>query len=85
MQTLMKQVCSGSIMAAMNIDEFININMPKIDRQTQSILANLIQDGAQKRDESIRLLALTKTAIEAAIEQGENVGMKILIDKEAII
>ena len=81
----MKQVCSGSIMAAMNIDEFININMPKIDRQTQSILANLIQDGAQKRDESIRLLALTKTAIEAAIEQGENVGMKILIDKEAII
>ena len=59
--------------------------MPKIDRQTQSILANLIQDGAQKRDESIRLLALTKTAIEAAIEQGENVGMKILIDKEAII
>lgn len=78
MQALMTRVCSGSIMAGMNTDEFANIIVPKIDQRTQHTIAEIIQDCSQKRDESIRLLELAKTAVEIAIEQGEDKAMELL-------
>ena len=78
MQALMTRVCSGSIMAGMNTDEFANLIVPKIDLHTQHVIAEIIQDCAQKRDESIRLLELAKTAVEIAIEQGEDKAMELL-------
>ena len=81
MQPLMTRVCSGSIMAGMNTDEFANLIVPKIDQHTQHVIAEIIQDCAQKRDESIRLLDLAKTAVEVAIEQGEEKAMELLTTK----
>lgn len=78
MQALMTRVCSGSIMAGMNTDEFANLIVPKIDQHTQHVIAEIIQDCAQKREESIRLLELAKTAVEVAIEQGEDKAMELL-------
>ena len=78
MQALMTRVCSGSIMAGMNADEFANLIVPKIDQHTQHVIAEIIQDCAQKREESIRLLELAKTAVEIAIEQGEDKAMELL-------
>ena len=78
MQALMTRVCSGSIMAGMNTDEFANLIVPKIDQHTQYVIAEIIQDCAQKREESIRLLELAKTAVEVAIEQGEDKAMELL-------
>lgn len=78
MQALMKRVCSGSIMAGMNTDEFANLIVPKIDQHTQHVIAEIIQDCAQKRDESICLSNLAKTAVEVAIEQGEDKAMELL-------
>lgn len=81
MQALMTRVCSGSIMAGMNTDEFANLIVPKIDQHTQHVIAEIIQDCAQKREESIRLLELAKTAVEVAIEQGEDKAMELLTNK----
>lgn len=81
MQALMTRVCSGSIMAGMNTDEFANLIVPKIDQRTQHTIAEIIQDCSQKRDESIRLLELAKTAVEIAIEQGEDKAMELLTTK----
>lgn len=78
MQALMTRVCSGSIMAGMNTDEFANLIVPKIDQHTQHVIAEIIQDCAQKREESIRLLELAKTAVEIAIEHGEDKAMELL-------
>ncbi len=80
-QALMKRVCSGSIMAAMNTTEFININLPKIDSYHQSKIQGLIQECAALRQESERLLDLTKTAVEVAIEHGEDKAMDLLNKK----
>ena len=78
MQALMTRVCSGSIMAGMNTDEFANLIVPKIDQRTQRTIAEIIQDCAKKRDDSISLLELAKTAVEIAIEQGEDKAMELL-------
>ena len=78
MQALMTRVCSGSIMAGMNTDEFANLIVPKIDQHSQYVIAEIIQDCAQKREESIRLLELAKTAVEIAIEQDEDRAMELL-------
>lgn len=85
MQALMTRVCSGSIMAGMNTDEFANLIVPKIDQHTQHVIAEIIQDCAQKREESIRLLELAKTAVEVAIEQGEENAMNFLKIKHQVV
>lgn len=85
MQALMTRVCSGSIMAGMNTDEFANLIVPKIDQHTQHVIAEIIQDCAQKREESIRLLELAKTAVEIAIEQGEENAMNFLKIKHQVV
>ena len=81
MQALMTRVCSGSIMAGMNTDEFANLIVPKIDQHTQHVIAEIIQDCAKKREDSINLLELAKTAVEIAIEQGEDKAMELLTTK----
>lgn len=77
-QELMRRICSGSIMAAMNTDEFMNIIIPKIDQPTQHLIKETVHESAQKREESIRLLELAKSAVEVAIEQGEDKALELL-------
>lgn len=77
-QSLMARVCSGTIMAAMSTSEFANIKLPKIDDQTQIQIKKIIQESTALKKESIRLLDLAKTAVEVAIEQGEDKALELL-------
>lgn len=77
-QSLMARACSGSIMAAMSTSEFANIKLPKIDDQTQIQIKKTIQESTELKKESVRLLDLAKTAVEVAIEQGENKALELL-------
>lgn len=77
-QSLMARVCSGSIMAAMSTAEFANIKLPKIDVPTQIQIKKIIQESVALKNESKRLLDITKSAVEIAIEQGEEKALELL-------
>ena len=77
-QALLKRACTGTILTAINKEEFVNISLPLIDNDTQNSIAVIIKRSTSLRQESKRLLNLAKTAVEIAIEQGENTAMKLL-------
>ena len=56
----------------------MNIIIPKIDQPTQHLIKETVHESAQKREESIRLLELAKSAVEVAIEQGEDKALELL-------
>ena len=62
----------------MNKDEFAAINLPVINKDIQNKIADIIQQSTILRGESKHLLNLAKTAVETAIEQGENAAMNLL-------
>ena len=74
-QALLKRACTGTILTAINKEEFVNISLPLIDNDTQNSIAVIIKRSTSLRQESKRLLNLAKTAVETAIEQGENAAM----------
>ena len=77
-QALLKRACTGTILTAMNKDEFAAINLPVINKDIQNKIADIIQQSTILRGESKHLLNLAKTAVETAIEQGENAAMNLL-------
>lgn len=77
-QALLKRACTGTILTAINKDEFINISLPAINKDIKNEIADIIQKSTTLRKESKRLLDLAKTAVETAIEQGENAAMNLL-------
>lgn len=77
-QALLKRACTGTILTAINKAEFTTISLPIINIDTQNKIADIVQQGTALRKESHRLLNLAKTAVETAIEKGENVAMKLL-------
>lgn len=77
-QQLMKKACSGTILTAMNKDEFLNIPIPIITSDIQTQIAEKIQESFVLKAESKRLLELAKTAVETAIEQGEEKALELL-------
>ncbi len=77
-QMLLKQGCSGTILTGILPDAFKQIRLPLIEKSVQLELASKVQESFALRKESKRLLDLAKHAVEVAIEQGENVAMKLL-------
>lgn len=77
-QSLMARACSGSIMAAMSTLEFANIKLPKIDDHAQTQIKKIIHESIALKKESVRLLNLAKSAVEVAIEQGEDKALYML-------
>ncbi|WP_267349859.1 restriction endonuclease subunit S [Gilliamella sp. B3804] len=71
MQNLLKQGCSGTILTAINNDEFKNLLLPVIDDNTQQTIASLIQQSSKLKKQSEQLLEVAKKAVEIAIEQNE--------------
>lgn len=82
-QQLMKKACSGTILTAMNKDEFLPIVLPKIDIDIQKEIAYKVNESFALRSESKRLLELAKTAVEVAIEQGEEKAL-VLLSKNSV-
>lgn len=71
MQNIMKQNCSGTILTAINKNEFKNISIPLIDKIVQMKIAGLIQESFKLKNVGEQLLAKTKKAVEIAIEENE--------------
>ena len=77
-QALLKRACTGTILTAMNKDEFTAINLPVINKDIQNKIADVIRQSTILHSKSKHLLKLTKTAVEIAIEQGEAAAIKLL-------
>ena len=67
-QQLLKQGCSGTILTAINKDEFLNIPLPLVDANIQTQIADLIRQSDHLRQESQALLEEAKRKVEQAIE-----------------
>jgi len=77
-QQILKQNCSGTILTAINKDEFVNIIIPIIDNSIQIQIEEKIKKSFELKEESKRLLDLAKKAVEIAIERNEDEAMEYL-------
>lgn len=78
MQALMKQRCSGTILTAINKDEFLSMPLPEIDDTIQKQIAEKVQESFALRLQADNLLGAAKRAVEMAIEQNEDVALRTL-------
>ena len=67
----LKKGCSGTILTAINKDEFNQIVLPVISEATQTQIRQKITESVNLRRQSKRLLDCAKGAVEMAIEQDE--------------
>ena len=82
MQEILKQNCSGTILTAMNKDEFLNILIPIIIPSIQTQIESKIKESFRLKEESKRLLELAKRSVEVAIEEGEEIALKFIKKKK---
>ncbi|MBO4598889.1 MAG: restriction endonuclease subunit S [Bacteroidaceae bacterium] len=68
-QQLFKKVCSGTILTAMNIEQFRNVLLPIPNREIQSEISSKIQKSFALKAESKRLLEEAKLMVEKEIEK----------------
>ena len=68
----------GSIIQHWKPSEIENVIIPKLPKAVQNQIAEKVRESFALRKESKRLLDLAKHAVEVAIEQGEDVAMKLL-------
>ena len=68
----------GSIIQHWKPSEIENVIIPKLSQEIQQEITNKAKESFALRRESKRLLNLVKTAVETAIEQGENEALKLL-------
>ena len=81
MQALLKQRCSGTILAAITKDDLLSMPLPKIDDSIQAEIAGKVQMSFSLRRQSAQLLEYAKRAVEMANEQGENAALAWLNSK----
>jgi restriction endonuclease S subunit len=81
MQALMKQRCSGSILAGITKDELLSMPLPRIDETVQRKIATKVRKSFEFRCKSNHLLKNAKRAVEIAIEQGEDTALAWLKEK----
>ena len=84
MQNILKQGCSGTILTAINKDEFLNIPIPLIDKTIQVAIKNKVNESMVLRQQSEHLLEAAKRAVEIAIEQNEEKGLEYLERRERV-
>lgn len=76
MQSMLKRNCSGTILTAINKDEFLTLPMPIIRIETQEKIANLVQKSFILKSQSEKLLEDARKLVETAIEEGEDRAMR---------
>jgi type I restriction enzyme S subunit len=70
-QMLLKKGCNGTILTAINKDEFLNIPLPKLRQEAQQEIQQKVTESFNLRKQSKHLLECAKKAVEMAIEQDE--------------
>lgn len=71
----------GSVIQHWKPSEIEKVIIPILDNEEQIQIAEKVQESFALRRESARLLELAKTAVEVAIEQGEDKAMELLTNK----
>jgi hypothetical protein len=77
-QLQLKKGCSGTILTAINKDEFNKLVLPKVDEVVQSQIQQKVAESFNLRKQSKHLLECAKRAAEIAIEQNEDMAIKWL-------
>ena len=70
-QLQLKKSCSGTILTAINKEEFSKVVLPKIDQSKQLEIQQKVTESYNLRKQSKHLLESAKKAVEMAIEQDE--------------
>ncbi len=78
MQNLLKQNCSGTILTAINKEEFLNIPLPLIEPSQQQRIAALVEESFALKQQSEALLEVAKRAVEIAIEEDEAAALRFI-------
>ncbi len=78
LQNLLKKGCSGTILTAICKEELNSIQIPLINSSVQNAIAKKVKVSFELRLKSKDLLEKAKTAVETAIEQGEDAAFKWL-------
>ena len=78
LQNLLKQICSGTILTAINKQEFLNIPIPVIEIAVQRQIASFLDESFKLKRQSDELLEIAKKAVETAIEKGETEAIKFI-------
>ena len=68
----------GSVIQHWKPSEIENVVVPILDNEGQIQIAEKVQESFALRKECARFLDLAKTAVEVAIEQGEDKAMELL-------
>ena len=77
-QLQLKKGCSGTILTAINKDEFSKIAIPKIREEKQTEIQEKVLDSFTLRKHAKELLEHAKRAVEIAIEQDEQTAINYL-------
>lgn len=77
-QLQLKKGCSGTILTAINKEEFKKIILPKVDEVKQTDIQKKVTESFNLRKQSKHLLESAKKAVEMAIEQNEQTAIKWL-------
>ncbi len=77
-QMQLKKGCNGSILTAINQDEFADIVLPKIAESVQQKIQGKVMESFKLRTDSKKLLENAKRAVEIAIEQDETTAIQFL-------
>lgn len=77
-QMQLKMGCKGTILTAISKDELKNIIVPLLPQSIQSKISAKIQQSFESREKSKQLLEVAKMAVEIAIEENEEAGLKYI-------
>jgi len=77
-QLQLKKGCSGTILTAINKEEFKSIILPKVAEAKQQAIQQKVTESFNLRKQSKHLLECAKKAVEMAIEQDEQTAIKWL-------
>lgn len=72
MQSILKQKCTGTILTAINKQEFQNILIPLIDFKTQKKISELVKESFRLKKQAEQILEAAKKGVEIAIEENED-------------
>ena len=78
-QLQLKKGCSGTILTAINKDEFNKIVVPKIKVEKQTEIQEKVLESFRLRQQAKDLLEHAKRAVEIAIERNEQAAMDWLV------
>lgn len=81
MQKILKKNCSGTILTAINKDEFLKLPVPIIEKSIQKKIATLVEKSFALKKESEYLLEKAKRAVEIAIENDEKIALKFIVNE----